>query len=128
MTTDDWGTPLGSDPDKPTAEKKPPARDTILGLIRYFTDNLPANTWGNLNAPVNVPAMTVGVKKLKSAGYSPDQIREMMRVYLVRIQQKPLPNGVAPWRGFLANLDDLAGKVQHTEEQSYDDLQPDHRL
>jgi hypothetical protein len=134
MSTDDWGKPLGWDPDDAPSDRKPKKKprggDSTYGLIQFFTDNLPANSWGDLNSPVNTRAMSAGVKKAKDAGYTPDEIRGMMKAFLVEIQNKPLPNGVAPWRGFLANLDRLAHKVRtsNTATQSYEDLEVDHRI
>ncbi len=132
MTTDDWGKPLGQDPDdvQQSSKKKPRGKDTAYGLIQFFIDNLPANSWGDLNSPVNGKAMASAISKAKKSGYSADTIREMMRVYLIEIRVTPLPNGVAPWRGFLASLDRLAHKVStsNTATQSYDDLEVDNRI
>jgi hypothetical protein len=130
---DDWGKPLGSDPDAPApvAKKKPARQETLTSLIYYFNDILPQDVWGNLNSPVNAKALLVGLRKLKNAGHSIADIKSMMNSFVAGLQVKPLPVGVAPWRGFLANLDALASKVQATslkEPDTYDDLQPDTRI
>jgi hypothetical protein len=128
---DDWGKALGEDPEIPakdTRPKKALRKDTTAGLVNYFSSLLPTDAWGKLNSPVNVKAMMAGVSKMKKAGHSPDDIRSMMDLYSVEITRKPLPEGVAAWRGFLANLDSLAAKAFATntkEPDSYDDLQPD---
>lgn len=126
MTGDDWTPSFGADesaPKVPTPQKG----DSVPALVRYFRDNLPADSWGTLNSPVNAPALSAGISKLKKAGYTADQIRGMMKVFFQRISQKPLPVGIAPWRGFLANLDDLASRAT-VKEESYAELEPDHRI
>jgi hypothetical protein len=126
---DDWGTAIGSDPDKVSdTPKKKPRQDSLTGLINYFRDLLPRDAWGSLNSPVNAPAMMNGLKKLQSAGHTPEDIRGMMQVFVVGMSRKPLPVGVAPWRAFLANLDSLSNQVTSTENTSYDDLEDDRRL
>lgn len=132
--SDDWGKAWGEDPDKvkPAAKKKTPRADTLMGLVIHFSELLPKDAWGKLNAPVNAKAMTVGLKKLQNAGFTPDEIRGMMKTFVWDIQRNPLSAGVAPWRAFLANLDSLASRVTATnhdkEPESYDDLQADNRL
>jgi hypothetical protein len=128
---EDWGKALGEDPDLPakdTRPKKIQRKDTISGLVNYFSNLLPTDSWGKLNSPVNAKAMMTGVSKMRKAGHSPETIRSMMDLYLLEISRRPLPEGVAAWRGFLANLDSLTAKVHATntkETDSYDDLQPD---
>lgn len=126
---DDWGTPLGSDPDQPAPQttRKTPRQDSLTGLIAFFADNLPTDSWGKLNAPVNAPAMMTALKKLRTAGHTTDQIRGMMVAFIADINKRPLPNGVAPWRGFIANLDSLSSRAT-TKDENYDDLQVDPRL
>ena len=67
--SDDWGKAWGEDPDKakPVAKKKTPRADTLMGLVIHFSELLPKDAWGKLNAPVNAKAMTVGLKKLQTA-------------------------------------------------------------
>ena len=125
--TDDWGTPLGADPD-PAPKGKPVKKGTVAELVGYFTDNLPRDYYGRLNAPVNGGALTTGIKKLLTAGKTPDEIREMMRTFLVEIHRKPLPVHVAPWRGFLANLDRLANQPAPQKAQDYDNIKVDQRF
>ena len=122
---DDWGTPIGADPDR----EPQPARkgDSLTALVDYFRNLLPTDAWGKLNSPVNGPALLVGLKKLRQAGHTPEQIRGMMVSFIADIKRKPLPNGVAPWRGFLANLDSLAGTMRKADE-NYDDISVDERL
>lgn len=130
---DDWGRSLGSDPDAPVVRatpKKVAKQDSLSGLINYFSNLLPTDSWGTLNSPVNTKAMMAGVSKLRKADVSPETIRAMMNEYILEITRKPLPAGIAPWRGFLANLDSLASKVTATnlkEPTSYEDLQTDTR-
>lgn len=127
---DDWGVAIGADPDgpAPVAKRKPARQDNLTSLIYYFNDMLPRDVWGKLNSPVNPRAMMVGLKKLKEAGHSVPDIRAMMDSFLLEISRKPLPNGVAPWRGFLANLDRLSNQVPSTETSTYDDIEVDRRL
>lgn len=131
--SDDWGKAWGEDPEaKKEQPKKKPRKDTLFGLTVHFSEMLPRDSWGKLNSPVNAPAMSKGLKKLIDAGYSPDQIRGMMKLFIADITAKPLVNGIAPWRAFLANLDSLASRVTATnntkEPESYDDLQADNRF
>lgn len=126
---DDWGTALGSDPEGDTPKPQPKTkRDTPTSLINYFSDLLPKDAWGKLNSPVNAPALMTGIKKLRDNGYSNDDIRSMMRTYISDISRKPLPNGVAPWRGFLANLDALSTRTTTESVSNYDDLETDRRF
>jgi hypothetical protein len=131
--SDDWGKSWGEDPDakKEPAKKKTARKDTLMGLVIHFSELLPKDAWGKLNSPVNAKAMSVGLKKLQGAGFTPDQIRGMMTTFVLDIQRKPLAVGIAPWRAFLANLDSLASQATATSNQepdSYDDLQTDNRL
>lgn len=131
--SDDWGKAWGEDSEKvstPPAKKKS-RKDSLMGLVIYFSELLPKDSWGKLNSPVNAKAMIVGLKKLQGAGFTPDQIRGMMVTFVADIQRKPLAVGIAPWRAFLANLDSLASRVTATnlkEPDSYDDLQTDNRF
>lgn len=126
---DDWGTALGSDPEGDSPKPQPKTkRDTPTNLINYFSDLLPKDAWGKLNSPVNAPALMTGIKKLRDNGHSNDDIRSMMRTYISDISRKPLPNGVAPWRGFLANLDALSTRVTPESASNYDDLETDRRF
>lgn len=128
--SDDWGPAFGADPEPKSAPpKKTPRRDTLFGLTTYFSELLPTDAWGKLNSPVNFPAMSKGLKKLREAGYTTDQIRGMMDIFIADIKRKPLTEGVAPWRAFLANLDALAKRVTtYKEPESYDDVETDRRL
>jgi hypothetical protein len=128
---DDWGTPLGADPEKEyttASPKKTPRQDTLSGLVGYFATILPVDAWGKLNSPVNGKALMVGVKKLRDSGKTPEEIRNMMKTFAEDLVRKPLPNGVAPWRAFLANLDHLSNTTTAPKETTYDDLQVDIRL
>lgn len=128
---DDWGTPLGADPETTAGNPPPrknPRQDTLSGLVGYFATILPVDAWGKLNAPVNGKALMVGVKKLRAAGKSPEDIRGMMKAFVDEIVRKPLPLGVAPWRAFLANLDKLSHTSAPATESTYEDLQVDVRL
>lgn len=123
---DDWGTPIGSDPDRevPVVKKG----DSLVAMVDYFRSLLPTDTWGKLNSPVNAPALMTGLKRLREAGKTPEEIRGMMVSFIADIKRKPLPTGVAPWRGFLANLDSLATKTSVSQEATYDDIDLDGRL
>lgn len=130
--SDDWGKAWGEDSEKVTTPPvKKSRKDSLMGLVIYFSELLPKDSWGKLNSPVNAKAMVVGLKKLQGAGFTPDQIRGMIDIFMVDIQRKPLSVGIAPWRAFLANLDSLASRVTATnlkEPDSYDDLSTDTRL
>jgi hypothetical protein len=127
---DDWGRPIGSDPDEVVTPrpKKVSRQDSTMGLSQYFSDLLPRDAWGSLNSPVNHKALSVGISKLRKAGKTPEEIRGMMETFIANIKRTPLPMGVAPWRGFLANLDSLASKATTRKEQSYDDIDVDPRI
>lgn len=128
--SDDWGPAFGADPEpKSSPPKKTSRRDSLFGLATYFSELLPKDAWGKLNSPVNFPAMSKGLKKLREAQYTPDQIRAMMDMFVADIKRKPLADGVAPWRAFLANLDALAKRATtYKEPDSYDDVETDRRL
>lgn len=128
--SDDWGPAFGEDPE---AKKEPPKKtarkDSLFGLTTYFSELLPRDAWGKLNSPVNFPAMSKGLKKLRTAGYTADQIRGMMELFIADIKRKPLKEGIAPWRAFLANLDTLATRATiYKKPDNYDDVQTDKRL
>lgn len=124
--SDDWGPAIGADEETPDLKASPDSW-RLTGLVEYFKNILPMSEWGRLNAPVNGPAMMKKLKTMRDAGYSSAQVREMMDMYVRDIQRRPLPAGVAPWRGFLANLDSLAARLSSTGQESYDDLQVDRR-
>jgi hypothetical protein len=130
VVSDDWGPAFGADAEPKSAPpKKTPRQDSLFGLTTYFSELLPKDAWGKLNSPVNFPAMSKGLKKLREANYTPKQIRDMMHIFITEIKQKPLTEGVAPWRAFLANLDALAKKATtYKEPDSYDDVETDRRL
>lgn len=123
---DDWGPAIGADRDTPASTESPDSW-RLKGLVDYFKNILPMSEWGRLNSPVNGPAMMKKLKEMREAGYSATQVREMMDMYVRDIQRKPLPAGVAPWRGFLANLDSLSARLSSVGQESYDDLQVDRR-
>lgn len=130
VVSDDWGPAFGEDPEaKKEPPKKTPRKDTLFGMTTYFSELLPRDAWGKLNSPVNFPAMSKGLKKLRDAGYTTDQIRSMMELFIVDIKRKPLTEGIAPWRAFLANLDALATRATSQQKQeNYDDVETDRRL
>lgn len=129
LPEDDWGNPLGSDHESvPEPPKKSRRQDSLGSLVVYFSELLPKDAWGKLNSPVNAPALMVGLRKLRDAGHSPDDIRSMMKTFVAELSRKPLPVGVAPWRGFLANLDALSGRADREIPSNYDDLDTDRRL
>jgi hypothetical protein len=130
--TDDWGKPIGADeerlPDSPVPLRKP-RRDSLTGLVYFFRDSLPQQSKFALNAPVNGPALTKGFKKLIAQGYTHEQIREMIRLYVSDLVRKPLPEGITPWRGFLANLDGLSSRIKRsTGHNDYGDISTDRRF
>lgn len=125
---DDWGPSFGDDPE-PVVSTPETFKDTTGSLLSYFKDRLPTDSWGRLNSPINGPALIKGFRKLKGNGYTGDQIRGMIDIFIADIVRKPLPQDVAPWRGFLANLDSLAGRLVATATtESYDDVTTDRRL
>lgn len=128
--SDDWGPAFGEDPEaKKEPPKKTPRKDTLFGMVTYFSELLPKDAWGRLNSPVNFPAMSKGLKKVREAGHTPEHIRSMMELFIADINQKPLTEGVAPWRAFLANLDALAKRATTAKgHDSYDDVETDKRL
>lgn len=115
MTTDDWGTPLGSDPDQPVA-KPAPRKGSRQALLRFFTDNVPPIYFSRMNSAVNGKAMMVAFATLTAHGHSDDDIREMITLYMQQISRRELPQSVAPWRGFIANLDQLSGQLKKKRE------------
>ena len=106
---DDWGTPLGADPDRrEEPAKKKPRKDTLSGLVYYFRDGLPIEAMNRIGSPVNGPAMIKGFKKLQEQGFTPDDIRGMIDTFVSKLRTKPLRPDVLAWRAFLADLDSLA--------------------
>lgn len=125
---EDWGPSFGGDPE-PVEKTPPTVKDNPSSHLSYFRSRLPMDAWGKLNSPVNGPALMAGFKKLRDNGYTGTQIRGMIDTFIADIERKPLPQGVSPWRGFLANLDSLAGRSSATQaSDSYDDIEVDRRL
>lgn len=128
---DDWGKPLGGDdsaPASPVPYKKP-RRDSLTGLVYYFRDTIQPPSKLVANSPINGPALTKAFKKLLAQNYTHEQIREMIRVYASDLARKPLREGVQPWRGFLANLSELAVRTtRKVGHGNYDDVITDRRI
>ena len=110
MTSDDWGSPLGSDPDR--KERPVPKKGSRLALLRLFTDSVPPIYFSRMNSAVNGKAMMVAFSTLTAHGYTDEEIREIIALYMQQITRRPLPESVAPWRGFIANLDQLGEQVK----------------
>lgn len=132
QVADDWGTPIGSDPEgvpKEVAPKKKNRQDSLTGLVNYFSDNLPQQGGMVFNTPVNGQALATAFKKLIAAGTTPEQIREMIAVFISELSAKPLPAGLAPWRAFLAKVDELSQRsLRKTGHSTYDDISVDKRF
>jgi hypothetical protein len=108
---DDWGTPLGGDPDRPKEQpspKKKPAKDSLAGLVYYFSNAMPLETMARIGAPVNGPALMKGFKKLVEAGFTHNDIRGMIDTFASKLRAKPLKPELLAWRVFLGDLDSLA--------------------
>jgi hypothetical protein len=108
-TTDDWGSPLGADPDQ--KEAPAPKKGSATALVYFFRDSLPVEPMNRIGAPVNAKALLATFKKLTSRGFTDEQIRAMILTFAKEIARKPLPVHVAPWRGFIANIDKYAKDV-----------------
>jgi hypothetical protein len=53
----------------------------------------------------------------------------MILLYMQEISRRPLPMDVAPWRGFIANLDKLTNQIKNgTREDSTSETTTDRRL
>lgn len=106
---DDWGTPLGADPDRrEEPPKKKTSKDSLTGLVYYFKDSLPLEAMTRIGSPVNGPAMMKGFKKLSAEGFTHDDIRGMIDTFISKLRTKPLRPDVLAWRAFLFDLDSLA--------------------
>jgi hypothetical protein len=114
---DDWGSPLGADPDR--KETPAPKRGTLPALVYYFRDRLPEEAMDRIGAPVNAKALMVGFKKLIERGFTHEDIRAMIDTFVQDIARRPLPSHVAAWRGFLANMDKYAkdGKIREDDSR-----------
>lgn len=113
---DDWGTPLGSDPETPPKPepKKKPRKDSITSLVYYFSSAMPAESMKRIGSPVNGPALMKGFKKLIEEGFTHDDIRGMIDTFASKLRTKPLKPDVLPWRAFLGDIDALAHSFRTT--------------
>lgn len=108
---DDWGSPLGADPEKKNESTKPqkkPRQDSLTGLVYYFSNSLPLEAMSRIGAPVNGPALMKGFKKLIEADFTYDDIRGMIDTFVSKLRAKPLKPELLAWRVFLGDLDSLA--------------------
>ena len=109
---DDWGTPLGGDPEAPSTQVTPPKKktpkDSLSGLVYYFSNAMPVEAMNRIGSPVNGPALMKGFKKLTEAGFTHGDIRGMIDTFASRLRTKPLKPELLPWRVFLGDLDSLA--------------------
>lgn len=122
--TDDWGTALGEDPDR--TETPAPKKNTLASLVYFFQSNLPTESFDRIGAPVNGKALMFAFKKLVERGFTHDQIRDMIMAFVKEIARRPLPVHVAPWRGFIANMDKYAKEahVKQVEEPTEPSVDP----
>lgn len=114
--TDDWGTPIGTDPD-PTPTTPTERKMNSQSLVYYFKDHLPLESMDRIGSPVNGPALMKGFKKLREKGFTHDEIRVMIDSFIAKIKAKPLPPAVLPWRAFLSDLDSLAQSHRNLNPQ-----------
>lgn len=116
INSDDWGTPLGGDPAE--SLKTPTSKKTSMtSLVYYFKDSLPLDAMSRIGSPVNGPALMKGFKKLIESGFTPDDIRGMIDIFIVKIKTKPLSPSIVPWRAFLADLDSLSVSYRQMNPQ-----------
>ena len=111
---DDWGSGLGSDPDR-IEESAAPKKGSANALVYFFRDNLPDESMDRIGAPINAKALLVTFKKLTAKGFTHDDIRDMIMAFVKDITRRPLPPHVAPWRGFIANVDKYAKGIRKDE-------------
>lgn len=129
---DDWGTAFGEDPDRKKAPAKTPKKkhdpDSRTALVMYFNQSLPTDM-RRIGANVNGPAMMKVFAGLTQRGFTASDIRGMIDVFVKTITRRPLPVHVAPWRGFIADIDRYAEQVKRapTREEN-DDVEIDPRL
>ena len=129
--SDDWGTPLGSDGDRPQEEprKKNTRRNSVTSLVYYFSTAMPVESMNRIGAPVNGPALMKGFKKLLEKGFTHDEVRGMIDTFASKVRAKPLKPEVLPWRAFLGDLDNLAqGHRTANPNESYGSWGVDSRL
>lgn len=125
---DDWGTALGED-HQPTATVRTPKKLTASSLVYFFQNNLPVNYVVKMNAPVNAKALMKAFRKCTDNGFSLEQVKEMITLFMDDIARKPLPADIQPWRGFVANLDSLAKRItKEITGEEYDGWSVDSRL
>lgn len=122
--TDDWGSALGADPDR--VETPAPKKGSATALVYFFRDNMPEESMERIGASVNAKALLATFKKLTNRGFTDDQIRDMILAFAKEIARKPLPVHVAPWRGFIANIDKYAkdANVKQVEEATKPSVDP----
>lgn len=124
---DDWGRGLGEDPDRPKSPA--PKKGSRLALVNFFRDSVPADYALRLNSSTNGKALMKCFATLVAHGYTDDDIRQMILRYMQEISRRPLPMDVAPWRGFIANLDKLANQIDNgIREDSTSETTTDRRL
>lgn len=117
---DDWGTPIGADPEAQTVARTPPKKkqnpNTRLGLVMHFKNSIPPDL-NRIGADVNGPVMLKCFNSLLNRGFTHDDIREMIHAFIKDISRKKLPPHIAPWRAFLADIDKYAHAVRRAPTQ-----------
>jgi hypothetical protein len=127
--TDDWGGGLGSDPEKKSAPAvRPPKENSRALLVYYFRDRMPEESMNRIGAPINAKALMSCFRKLVERGFTHDDIRAMIDVFAKEITRRPLPVHVAPWRGFIANIDKYAKGAKQDEKETATESTVDPRL
>lgn len=144
LQEEDWGTPLGADPEEPSPKPAPKRRghdpDKAPGLVDFFTHAV-QDVWTQRPGPkfapdVNVGAMRKTVKQLLDAGATPDTIRRAMVLCSEELRSRSLKPGQEPWKYFVyhrARLleevlrrnpsDDAVPSGRHTTEHAGKDME-----
>lgn len=132
---DDWGTPIGTDPDEVAAKEDPrkrvrktPKLNTQAGLVYHFASLIPPDM-NRIGANVNGPAMMKCFGGLLDKGFTHEDIREMMHAFIKDISRKKLPPHIAPWRAFLADIDKYAHHARRAPtREEHSEVEIDDRL
>lgn len=125
--SDDWGGGLGADPER--VEERPTPREGSLGnLVYFFRNNMPVESMDRIGASINAKALMAAFRKLVDRGFTHEEIRVMILMFAKEITRRPLPVHVAPWRGFIANLDKYAKGAKKNEKDESNEPTVDPRL
>ncbi|MGD6750323.1 helix-turn-helix domain-containing protein [Streptomyces sp. BH105] len=113
-----WGVSRGG----PASSRRQPGPDTGPGLARYWRETVEKQPWA-FGIESNVKALAGHFVKLKKAGLSPDELREMSRLYATT---DGLRNPRAlPWQDFIGKRALLINAIRKGREAQAAKERPD---